>query len=174
MPNRPGGYTFVVCIRLLLVSLLIGGMGSGCSRQSAEFRKFVLATSLSPSDQWRAPSPGPSQRVCRGPCQHPDCGAAARPARGPAPCRPAVARGFRVPVRARRAAARAATSRPARPRGDRDVAQHGSLQIGHTRPPRSRVPVGLGDAGRGVGRGGPTRARRAGRGGTSAAWSRVT
>ena len=35
MPNRPEGDTFVVCILLLLFSLLISGMSSGCSRQSA-------------------------------------------------------------------------------------------------------------------------------------------
>ena len=35
VPNRPGEYAFVVRILLILFSLLIGGMGSGCSRQSA-------------------------------------------------------------------------------------------------------------------------------------------
>ena len=35
MPNRPGGYAFVVRILLILCSLLMGGMGVGCSRQSA-------------------------------------------------------------------------------------------------------------------------------------------
>ena len=35
MPNRPRGYAFVVRILLILFSLLIGGMGIGCSRQSA-------------------------------------------------------------------------------------------------------------------------------------------
>jgi hypothetical protein len=35
VPNRPGGYACVGRILLLLFSLLIGGMGIGCSRQSA-------------------------------------------------------------------------------------------------------------------------------------------
>ena len=35
MPNRPGGYAVIAVLVLILFSLLIGGMGVGCSRQSA-------------------------------------------------------------------------------------------------------------------------------------------
>jgi hypothetical protein len=35
VPNRPGGYAFIAGLVLILFSLLIGGMGVGCSRQSA-------------------------------------------------------------------------------------------------------------------------------------------